>query len=118
VNAQIQKIFEFEFYPVQMEVFQCVRKGVSSILLKSPTGSGKTEAVLAPFLSQFLENSFYIAPRLIYVLPMRVMVNNVAQRIKKYAEKISPLISVKIQHGDVPDSPFFIADIVHDFCIF
>jgi len=112
VNAQIQKIFEFEFYPFQMEVFQCVRKGVSSILLKSPTGSGKTEAVLAPFLSQFLENSFYIAPRLIYVLPMRVMVNSIAQRIKKYAEKISPLISVKIQHGDVPDSPFFIGDIV------
>ena len=112
MNAQIQKIFEFEFYPFQMEVFQCVRKGVSSILLKSPTGSGKTEAVLAPFLSQFLENSFYIAPRLIYVLPMRVMVNSIAQRIKKYAEKISPLISVKIQHGDVPDSPFFIGDIV------
>ena len=112
MKSQFQKIFEFEFYSFQKEVSQCIRKGEFPILIKAPTGSGKTESVLAPFLSQFIENRFYIAPRLIYVLPMRVMVNSVAQRIKKYTEKFSPLISVKIQHGDVPDSPFFIADIV------
>ncbi|MGC8979298.1 CRISPR-associated helicase Cas3' [Caldisericum sp.] len=82
------------------------------LLLKAPTGSGKTEAVLAPFLSQFTDNKFHIAPRLLYVLPMRVLVNSVADRIKRYAQKISPYISVEVQHGDVPNSPFFIADIV------
>lgn len=82
------------------------------LLLKAPTGSGKTEAVLAPFLSQFINNKFHIAPRLLYVLPMRVLVNSVAERIKRYAQKISPYISVEVQHGDVPNSPFFIADIV------
>lgn len=82
------------------------------LLLKAPTGSGKTEAVLAPFLSQFVNNKFHIAPRMIYVLPMRVLVNSVAERIDKYARKISPHISVKVQHGDIPNSPFFIADIV------
>ncbi len=50
------------------------------LLLKATTGSGKTEAVLAPFLSQFINNRFHIAPRLIYVLPMRVLVNSVAER--------------------------------------
>ena len=49
---------------------------------------------------------------MIYVLPMRVLVNNVAERIKKYVKKISPYISVEIQHGDLPDAPFFISDIV------
>jgi CRISPR-associated endonuclease/helicase Cas3 len=82
------------------------------LLVKAPTGSGKTEAVIAPFLSQFIENGFRIAPRLIYVLPMRVLVNSVANRIKRYTLKISPYISVEIQHGDVPNAPFFIADIV------
>jgi len=82
------------------------------LLLKAPTGSGKTEAVLAPFLSQFIDNKFHIAPRMIYVLPMRVLVNTVAERIKKYARKISPHIAVEIQHGDLPNAPFFIADIV------
>lgn len=82
------------------------------LIVKAPTGSGKTEAIIAPFLSQFLENKYIIAPRIIYVLPMRVLVNNIAKRIKGYTERISPYISVEIQHGDVPNAPFFIADIV------
>lgn len=82
------------------------------LLLKAPTGSGKTESILAPFLSQFIDNNFYIAPRMIYVLPMRVLVNSVAERIKKYTQKISPCVSVEVQHGDIPNSPFFIGDII------
>jgi CRISPR-associated endonuclease/helicase Cas3 len=112
ITNWFKKICGFEtVYSHQIEIAKAL-KSEKSILLRAPTGSGKTEAVLIPFLVQFLENNFYIAPRLIYVLPIRVLVNNVAQRIRKYAEKISPLISIKIQHGDIPDAPFFIADIV------
>jgi len=107
-----KKIFGFDPYPFQAEVFEKISNQKYPILIKAPTGSGKTEAVLAPFLSQFLENKFYIAPRLIYVLPMRVMVNSITQRINEYAKGVSTHISVKIQHGDIPDAPFFIADIV------
>jgi CRISPR-associated endonuclease/helicase Cas3 len=113
INQRVfQKIFGFAPYPFQKEVFENLNNQRYPLLIKAPTGSGKTEAIMASFLAQFLENRFYIAPRLIYVLPMRVLVNSTAQRIKKYVEKISPLISVKIQHGDVPDAPFFIADVV------
>jgi CRISPR-associated endonuclease/helicase Cas3 len=113
INQRVfQKIFGFAPYPFQKEVFENLNNQRYPLLIKAPTGSGKTEGILASFLAQFLENRFYIAPRLIYVLPMRVLVNSTAQRIKKYVEKISPLISVKIQHGDVPDAPFFIADVV------
>jgi CRISPR-associated endonuclease/helicase Cas3 len=113
INQRVfQKIFGFDPYPFQKEVFENLNNQRYPLLIKAPTGSGKTEGILASFLAQFLENRFYIAPRLIYVLPMRVLVNSTAQRIKKYVEKISPLISVKIQHGDVPDAPFFIADVV------
>jgi CRISPR-associated endonuclease/helicase Cas3 len=96
----------------QRALWERIRDSKFPILLKAPTGSGKTEAVIAPFLSQFVEGRLDIAPRLIYVLPTRVLVNNIADRIKKYAQKISPYISVEIQHGDVPNAPFFIADIV------
>lgn len=68
--------------------------------------------MLAPFLSQFIDNDFHIAPRLIYVLPMRVLVNSIAKRIENYAKKFSPSIKVDIHHGDVPNAPFFVADIV------
>lgn len=99
-------------YKHQLDLWEKIRDLEFPILLKAPAGSGKTEAVLAPFLSQFIESNFFIAPRLIYVLPMRVLVNNIAERIQNYAQQISPHISVKIQHGDVPDSPFFLSDIV------
>jgi len=115
-NKKIKNIFEdiFEFKPYQFQsnTEKILRENKYPVLVKAPTGSGKTEAVLAPFFAQFLERRFYIAPRLIYVLPMRVLVNSIAERIKKYSEKISPPISVKIQHGDIPDAPFFIDDIV------
>ena len=107
-----QQIFVLEPYPFQTKVSECVDEGKFPILIKAPTGTGKTEAVLSSFLSQFKSNKFHIAPKMIYVLPMRVIVNSIAKRIKKYTQKISPYISVKIQHGDFPDSPFFIGDIV------
>ena len=107
-----RNFFEFEPYQFQLEVGEKILEGKFPLLIKAPTGSGKTEAVLFPFLNQFIDNKFYIAPRMIYVLPMRVLVNNVYERIKRYTKKISPYISVQIQHGDFPDSPFFIGDIV------
>lgn len=108
-----EKVFNISRpYEHQKSIWQKMQDNKSPLVLKAPTGSGKTEAVLAPFLSQFIDNSFHIAPRMIYVLPMRVLVNNVAERIKRYSQKISPSISVEVQHGDIPNSPFFISDIV------
>jgi CRISPR-associated endonuclease/helicase Cas3 len=109
---EIRERWGFEPYPYQKEVEKEIFNNNFPLLIKSPTGSGKTEAVIFPFLSQFLQNKFFIAPRLIYVLPMRVLVNQVMERIKSYAQKISPFISVKVQHGDLPEEPFFIGDII------
>ncbi len=108
-----KSIYGIEFpYEHQRLIWERLHSMTFPLLLKAPTGSGKTEAVLAPFLSQFIDNNFHIAPRMIYVLPMRVLVDSVAKRIKRYVDKISPHISVEVQHGDIPNSPFFISDIV------
>jgi len=108
-----KRYFKIEYvYDHQIDLWEKIKALNFPLLLKAPSGSGKTEAVLAPFLSQFIENKFNIAPRLIYVLPMRVLVNNIAQRIQNYAQQLSPYISVNIQHGDTPDSPFFLSDII------
>jgi CRISPR-associated endonuclease/helicase Cas3 len=96
----------------QIRIWESIYNKSYPLLLKAPTGTGKTEAVIAPFLSQFVQKDFFIAPRLIYVLPMRVLVNSIKERIEKYAKKISSDISVKVQHGDAPNAPFFISDIV------
>lgn len=113
VNLFYKKYFNIDaIFSHQQEMWEQVNKNRFPILLKAPTGSGKTEAIIAPFLKQFIDNKFCIAPRLIYVLPMRGLVNSIAERIKSYTEKISKNISVEIQHGDIPNAPFFIADIV------
>ncbi|MGQ9702778.1 MAG: DEAD/DEAH box helicase, partial [bacterium] len=86
-NVFYKKYFGIDsLYEHQIEMWDSFQAKEMSLhlLLRAPTGSGKTEAVLAPFLSQFVNNNFYIAPRLIYVLPMRVLANSVAERIKKY----------------------------------
>lgn len=101
-----------EPYQHQEQTWDLVDKLKFPLLIKAPTGSGKTEAVVAPFLNQFINKNFKISPRLIYVLPMRVLVNSITGRIESYAKNISSHISVKIQHGDIANAPFFIGDIV------
>lgn len=41
-------------YKHQTQLWEIIEKGTYPILLKVPKGSGKTEAVIAPFLSQFV----------------------------------------------------------------
>lgn len=117
VSMDVKKFYKTYFsieepFNHQIQMWNSIRRMNLPLLVCAPTGSGKTEGAIAPFLAQFDDNSFDIAPRLIYVLPMRVLANNIAERIKNYAHKISPHISVELQHEDMPNAPFFISDIV------
>ncbi|MEM3056571.1 MAG: DEAD/DEAH box helicase, partial [Candidatus Bathyarchaeia archaeon] len=46
-------------------------------LVRLPCGYGKTMIGLVPFMAQAVEEVWDIAPRLIYVLPMRTLANEV-----------------------------------------
>ncbi len=67
-KEKFKNLYCFEPYDFQIEVIEKILDNKFPLLIKAPTGSGKTEAVLAPFLFQFKDNNFFIAPRLIYVL--------------------------------------------------
>ncbi|RLE07542.1 hypothetical protein DRJ00_07950 [Candidatus Aerophobetes bacterium] len=45
-------------YVHQVKTWEIIEKGRHLLLLKAPTGSGKTEAAIAPFLAQFVEDRF------------------------------------------------------------
>lgn len=77
----------------QRVVWQALASG-RSVVLRSPTGSGKTEAVTLPFLSGQLD-----CQRLTYVLPMRALADGIGGRLSRYAALLSGL-RVGVHHGE------------------
>lgn len=89
------------------------------VLLRAPTGSGKTETAIAPFLfAQALNLDF---PRkLIYVVPLRTLANSLRQRTEDLVQRWQQQhpgdrpLTVTLQTGENPEDPRFEGDII--FC--
>lgn len=89
------------------------------VLLRAPTGSGKTETAIAPFLfAKTLQCDF--PEKLIYVVPLRTLANSLRQRAETLAKTwktftpSSRSLVVTLQTGENPEDPRFEGDIV--FC--
>ena len=72
-----------------------------SLLIVSPTGSGKTEAALLPLLEHLSEIA---APgiRLVYITPLRALNTNLVSRVQRFTRDSGLIASVR--HGDTPVS--------------
>ena len=94
---EYQKITPFNPNPMQEELFNLISpaKANPALLLKSPTGSGKTEAVLVPSLTA--------KRRLFLIFPSRSLVEDQIERCEKYlckmSEKVSKPYSLVIDTG-------------------
>lgn len=73
--------------PMQEKMFERITSGDCAILLKAPTGSGKTEAVLVPALAGLLDGGS--SHRLFLVLPTRSLVDDQVQRVEKTLAHLS-----------------------------
>jgi CRISPR-associated endonuclease/helicase Cas3 len=71
----------FDPYKHQVEAMKLLLQG-RSVVLRAPCGTGKTEAVLIPFILQILEEGRILPHHLIYSLPMRVLTESLAERTK------------------------------------
>lgn len=81
-----------------------------SIVLRAPTGSGKTEAVFLPFTA--LAGSI-LPSSLLYALPLRSLANQVVDRMQRHAGKLGKQNwRIRLQHGEAPESVLFAADVV------
>lgn len=88
-------------YEYQRKAWEAFEKG-KSIVVRAPTGSGKTEAVYLPFLFHANEK---LPSRMIYALPLRALANQICQRLEKYAQKLGRSEwRVRLQHGIRPES--------------
>lgn len=84
---------------------EAVARG-ESVILRAPTGSGKSEAVWIPFL---LRRGNGFPMRMIHALPMRALANQLEERMKQYA---GLTLRVAAMHGQRPESVLFYADAI------
>src|SRR5438093_2000262 len=116
-----------ETYPYQERLARMLHAG-HSIVLRAPTGAGKTWATVAPFLfERFLNN--YFADRLIYSLPMRTLATTiykeVISKLQAWPLRSGPVFDAAknreypgdglyctLQMGGQPNDPFFEGDLV------
>ena len=75
-----QQFAEFSPNPMQGELFDCIasKEQNPALLLKAPTGSGKTEAVLIPSLNA--------KRRIFLIFPSRSLVDDQIDRCEKYLQ--------------------------------
>lgn len=86
--------------PVQELASEAILNGDNVIIL-APTAGGKTEASLFPLLAQLIENE----PQgvgVIYIAPIKALLNNQAQRLGMYTEMVG--LSRFLWHGDIKPS--------------
>ena len=67
-------------YRHQLDAAELLLQG-KSVVLRAPCGSGKSEAVLVPFLLEIEKEGTMLPHHLIYSLPMRVLTENLAKRV-------------------------------------
>jgi ATP-dependent Lhr-like helicase len=73
-----------------------------NVVLSSGTGSGKTEAVLAPLLSRYWRQAVKAeALTLLYIAPTKALVNDLEKRLYPPLDRIG--LRVGIRHGDRDD---------------
>ncbi len=87
--------------PIQTAAIEALVNG-GNVVLSSSTGSGKTEAVIAPLVSRYWEAAAQSgALFLIYVAPTKALVNDLQKRLSPPMQFIG--LRVGIRHGDRDD---------------
>lgn len=86
--------------PLQSEAVAPLMRGNDALLL-APTAGGKTEAAVFPLLSRMSEEQWQ-GTSVLYVCPLRALLNNLEPRIAGYTAWLGRTAAVR--HGDVAAS--------------
>lgn len=78
-----------------------------SLIIRAPTGSGKTEISLIPFIYGV---NYHLPPQLIYSLPTRTLVESIGERATKYAS--FKKLRVAVHYGKKASSSLFEEDLI------
>ncbi|MCE9575757.1 MAG: DEAD/DEAH box helicase [Deltaproteobacteria bacterium] len=94
--------------PVQEAAAVTILDGHNCVVL-APTAGGKSEAAFFPLISQ-MDSASWTAVSVVYVAPIRALLNNLESRVQRYAQLVGRRAFK--WHGDVSatDKKRFIAD--------
>jgi CRISPR-associated endonuclease/helicase Cas3 len=107
IESNFKYFLQCEPYKHQLKAAEFILKG-EPVVIRAPCGSGKTEACYIPFL---MGRGEMLPTRLIYSLPTRALVEDIAGRIREGVESKSP-VNVSCHHGANAEDPFFKNDII------
>jgi CRISPR-associated endonuclease/helicase Cas3 len=114
-------------YPYQTKLARKLLQG-ESLILRAPTGSGKTWATVAPFIYSCVTRN-KLADRLIYALPLRALASNLYDSTEAKLKKVTEFkgricrsaksrryraedpFYLGLQMGGQQDDPFFEGDV-------
>ena len=97
-------------YPHQDRVCEHLLAG-RSVVLQAPTGSGKTEAALLPFLHA-RHWGLDFPRKCLYAVPLRTLANQFKARADKWVAALGDGLAVTIQTGEHPEDRKFEGDLV------
>ncbi|MEM4258788.1 MAG: CRISPR-associated helicase Cas3' [Candidatus Thermoplasmatota archaeon] len=101
-----ERITGYQPYDFQKECLESIVAG-NSIVITAPTGSGKSEIALVPFI---LSKNDKLPSQMVYSLPTRTLIENLSDRALKYAAFKNQ--SVAVHHGKRVESLLFDEDII------
>lgn len=106
INTLFRNIVGENPYEFQKNAMENLSEG-RSLIVRAPTGSGKTEIAIIPFI---LGVNNFLPSQLIYSLPTRTLVESIGERAIKYAS--FKKLRTAIHHGKKATSSLFEEDII------
>lgn len=113
-------------YAYQVRTGEALTRG-TNVLLRAPTGAGKTLAALLPFLATRRKGSPFV-DRVIYALPLRTLATSLWQSTRQSAQRAGwshsdqpptagrgpqlHTLHITLQTGEQQDDPYFLGDVV------
>jgi ATP-dependent Lhr-like helicase len=87
-----------ELRPMQIEAIRSICEG-RDVVLSAGTGSGKTEAVVAPLVSRFRMDAIQKDESVIlYICPTKALINDLSRRLKLPLDRLG--LNLAVRHGD------------------
>jgi len=105
----LEQHFQFKPYAFQVRVAEALLEG-HNVILRAPTGSGKTEAALAPFILARATNHQTFPLKAMLASPMKTLAKSIHSRAQKLTARLG--LDVRLHTGEDQGAPLLEGDVV------